>query len=315
MREFKTRVEVEVSVQEFHQLFVADSSTFSFDFHLQRGDRDIAVELWSYHEGKYSRTVTYDAPTSSNTLVQKVAGSSIKLTETHYYYYTNSNRDLVVEIHITDEAVRFSVVIKKVITPSDKGSLVDVTCTLNYNGWFQGTVEELMLQFAEKLVKLYTQITTQTIQNYLQQKRLSRPTKEFNLVSKLDDTESDTEYFEVENDLSEIEEVKYSLLAEISKLADAAQSIEARVSTLERAIHQIQDSLQIHTQTPTPVPLEQSKNHQQVLSTNLVTPQTQQTDKSDSWNLLTTALIGGAIIVWPIIAFSAWKFADKFLKK
>jgi len=307
-----------LSVLEFHQLFVADSSTFSYDFHLQRGDQDISVELWSLKDGKYVRTISYDAPTSSSALVQRVAGASIKLTETHYYYYTNSNTDFVLEIHIKDEAARFLVVIKEVVTTQNEGVSINVTCTMQYNGYFSGAVEELMLRFAGKLVNVYTQFTNQTVQIYLQQKRLAAPIQEF--IARSDGGESDTEYFELEEDDGSfgLEEIKDSLIAEVKQLANAAQMIEARVAAMERALYSLQDSQQTTFQSTTQEQLDQYKKRRELLSPNMqstTTPGQHETEKTDGFNLLTAGLIGGTVIVWPIVAISAWNFASKFLTK
>lgn len=314
MRDFSTSLALPVSVQEFHQIFVADTSNFSYDFHLQRGDYDIAVELWSLKDGKNVRTISYEAPTSTNTLVQKVAGTSIKLTETHYYYFINSNNDLVLEIHIKDEAARFSVVIKETVSPQGEGTHVDVQCTMEYTGWFQGTVEELMLRFAGKLVNVFTQFTNQTVQNYLQQKQTASPVERY--ISS-DGTESDSEYFEVEDGSSGVEEIKDNLLNELKELATVAQRIESRVAAMERALHVLQDSQQTPSQKLTQEYLDQFKARQALLLSTHTTPppQTGDSETSGLSSLTAGLLIGGTVVVWPVIAISAWNLASKYFAR
>jgi hypothetical protein len=317
MRDFSTNLALPVSVQEYHQLFVADTSNFSYDFHIQRGDYDIAVELWCLKDGKNVRTISYEAPTSTNTLVQKVAGSSIKLTETHYHYFINSNADLVLEIHIKDEAARFSVVIKQTVSSQGGSAHVDVQCTMEYTGWFQSAVEELMLRFAGKLVNVFTQALNQTVQNYVQQKQSAAPVERY--IAASDGTESDTEYFEVEDGSSSgFEEIKDNLLSELKELASVAQRIESRVAAMERALHILQDSQQTPSQALTKEYLEQFKARQALLLSNhniTTPPPTKDNDTSGFSSLSAGLLIGGTVVVWPVIAISAWNFASKYFTR
>jgi len=161
---------LDLNIQEFLEVFVLDTSTFTYDFHDKRGDEDIKVEPWSKKDENFQRIITYKAPTSQNAVVRKVCGDSIQIIETHTYYFNEKNQ-LCVDINIKDHSESFCVNIAKSISPTGSSIIVDFLVQMDYNGWFKGTIEELMFKFSDKLLQFYKEHTNHTVSTFLVKKK------------------------------------------------------------------------------------------------------------------------------------------------
>jgi len=162
-------------VKEFFELFFANEK-FKFAFHQQRGDTEINFSEWkpSNEPNKFERTFKFFSPTSTNSMIKRLAGATVEVLDTEYYSFL-SDSELYVETTTQVSgamASSFGTWIKWTIKEISS-HLCSVTLLIQneYKGsWMKGTIEEFIHEQSKTAFKIYLEMARERVKEYVKEK-------------------------------------------------------------------------------------------------------------------------------------------------
>jgi len=287
--------------------------------------------------GKKKREIKFLSPTSSNAIIKKIAGDSVSVTETQYYFY--QAQDLVIETISKVSGTMsesFGTFAKWVVSPSNvKETTCKITVRNEYKGsWFKATIEDFIQAASVTAFEKYKQMVMDYVEKHKQKEAILSP-KPLALVktpqAMLRDSETDTEdeFFDTESNFFP-QSLKFleDVAQDIGQLRHSLQSTEARLMALETAFLNVQVKYippDKHQAINFYENLVEYFKHLDDLSTKLDQhKRLQENDKlllkkidrltvrttSDSitWTVVITLLL----IAWPVAIHQAWNFLKSY---
>jgi len=345
MKEFEVILpNLELSSREFFNLFFSDSSSFAKDFHVARGDKEINIGLWTDDKNsKKRREIKFRSPTSTSPIIKKLAGETVSVTETQYYYFAAEVLTVETETKVEGSmSESFGTSAKWIIAPC---GTKEITCKIlvsnEYKGsWFKATVEDFIQASSVAAFDKYKEIIGEYIRNYQQKKKVQSPKPELSLTraSKiLSDSETDTdeEYFDTENELvpqvPEISKFIQDISRELGKLRSVVESSETRLLAVEAAFLNLQEKYipSINTKSKSfhenliqyfkrvdelSRQLEEEKKareNEKFLASRMEQMASKLSRSSVTWTV-TVALL---FVAWPVFTNQAWKLMKSYWTK